>query len=69
MASLVRDIPHDELAEYLSHDVHATQQLYNVSTNSMQDSPTLVPTIKLTNQLALHLARIYQRGFRLTWMH
>ena len=50
-----RDIPHDELAEYLSHDLHATQQLYNRLQTSYEGCKSLEPTIKLTNQLAIHL--------------
>ena len=60
-----RDIPHDELCEYLSADLHATQQLANKLTlrlNSLQDAG-LMDTVTLTNQLAVTLARIYQRGF------
>ena len=60
----VRDIPHAELSEYLSADLHATQQLYVKlmdKYNTLDNS--LTNTIKLTNQLAIHLARIYQRGF------
>ena len=60
----VRDIPHAELSEYLSADLHATQQLYIKlmdKYNTLDNS--LTNTIKLTNQLAVHLARIYQRGF------
>ena len=59
-----RDIPHAELSEYLSHDLHATQQLYNVLQTSYEECISLQPTINLTNQLAIHLARIYQRGFQ-----
>jgi len=59
-----RDIPHAELAEYLSHDLHATQQLYNVLQTSYAECKSLIPTIQLTNQLCIHLARIYQRGFQ-----
>ena len=59
----VRDIPHAELSEYLSHDLHATQQLYDRLRIQYEECSTLEATIKLTNQLALHLARIYQRGF------
>ena len=60
----VRDIPHAELSEYLSADLHATQQLYVKlmdKYNTLDNS--LTNTIKLTNQLAVHLARVYQRGF------
>ena len=59
-----RDIPHGELAEYLSHDLHATQQLYNHLQTRYGECNSLDATIDLTNQLALHLARIYQRGFQ-----
>jgi len=60
-----RDIPHDELAEYLSADLHATQQLSDrlmLRLNSEVDAG-LMDTVMLTNQLAITLARIYQRGF------
>ena len=59
-----RDIPHAELSEYLSHDLHATQQLFNRLQTKYEDCSSLEPTITLTNQLAIHLARIYQRGFQ-----
>jgi len=58
-----RDIPLAELSEYLSHDLHATQQLYNTIVSKL-DGTTLQDSIDLTNQLALHLAKIYQRGFK-----
>ena len=59
-----RDIPHAELSEYLSHDLHATQQLFNRLQTKYEECSSLEPTITLTNQLAIHLARIYQRGFQ-----
>ena len=59
-----RDIPHAELSEYLSHDLHATQELFNRLQTKYEECSTLKPTITLTNQLAIHLARIYQRGFQ-----
>ena len=59
-----RDIPHAELSEYLSHDLHATQQLFNRLQMKYEECSSLEPTITLTNQLAIHLARIYQRGFQ-----
>ena len=60
-----RNIPLDELSEYLSADLHATQQLsdrlmYRLNTPS--DSG-LMRTVDLTNQVAVCLSRIYQRGF------
>jgi len=59
----VRDIPHAELSEYLSHDLHATQQLYLRLQTSYEECSSLAGTVTLTNQLAVHLAKIYQRGF------
>ena len=59
----VRDMNHTELADYLSADLHATQQLYNRLQTKYEECSTLEATIKLTNQLAVHLAHIYQRGF------
>jgi len=62
----VSEIPHDELSEYLSADLHATQQLFRHQDRQYTygTGRTLVDTIRLTNQLAVHLARIYQRGFK-----
>ena len=59
----VRDMDHTELSNYLSADLHATQQLYNRLRKQYEECSSLEGTIKLTNQLAVHLARIYQRGF------
>ena len=59
-----RDIPHDELSEYLSHDLHATQQLadkINIKLNTIEHSG-LMNTVILTNEVTACLARIYQRG-------
>jgi DNA polymerase I-like protein with 3'-5' exonuclease and polymerase domains len=61
----VKDIPHDELCEYLVADLQATQQLANkliLRLNSIDDAG-LRGTVDLTNQVAVCLARIYQRGF------
>jgi len=60
-----RDIPHAELTEYLSADLHATQQLsdklyYRLNTES---DAGLLSTVVLTNEVAVRLSRIYQRGF------
>jgi DNA polymerase I-like protein with 3'-5' exonuclease and polymerase domains len=60
-----RTIPLDELSEYLSHDLHATQQLADrlmYRLNTPADSG-LMGTVDLTNQVAVCLSRIYQRGF------
>ena len=59
----VRDMNWFDLISYLSDDLHATQQLYNCLQKQYEECSSLEGTIKLTNQLAVHLARIYQRGF------
>jgi DNA polymerase I-like protein with 3'-5' exonuclease and polymerase domains len=61
-----RDIPYNELCEYLSADLHATQQLADklmYRLNTLPDA-RLMDTVTLTNQVAVCLARIYQRGFK-----
>ena len=60
-----REIPHAELSEYLSADLHATQQLAHklmLRLNSEADAG-LMPTVTLTNEVAVCLAKIYSRGF------
>jgi len=60
-----RDIPHKELSDYLSADLHATKELSDklyVRLNTSSDSP-LLNTVLLTNEVACCLARIYRRGF------
>ena len=61
----VADIPIEELSSYLSADLHATQQLYNKIQERLQreEDSRLSKTIKMTNQVACVLARIFQRGF------
>ena len=61
---LTKDIPIDELREYLSHDLKATQQLadkINVKLNTPEHAG-LLSTVTLTNEVAVCLAHIYQRG-------
>ena len=60
-----RDIPHAELSEYLSADLHATQQLadklwYRLNTTA---DAGLLSTVRLTNRVAKCLTKIYQTGF------
>ena len=60
-----RDIPYNELTKYLVADLEATQQLADNQMrrlNSREDAG-LMKTVDLTNQVAVCLARIYQRGF------
>ena len=60
-----RDIPHAELSEYLSADLHATQQLANklwYRLNTKADAG-LLSTARLTNRVAKCLTKIYQTGF------
>ncbi len=59
-----RDIPYNELCEYLSSDLHATQQLAHklmLRLNSEADAG-LRGTVDLTNEVAPSLARIYCNG-------
>ncbi len=60
-----RDIPYNELCEYLSADLHATQQLadklwYRLNTTA---DAGLLSTARLTNRVAKCLTKIYQTGF------
>ena len=60
-----RDIPHAELSEYLSADLHATQQLADKlwqRLNTVADAG-LLSTARLTNRVAKCLTKIYQTGF------
>ena len=57
---------HAVLSEYLSADLHATQQLADriwVRLNTPEDAG-LLKTVDLTNEVAVCLSRIYQRGFK-----
>jgi DNA polymerase I-like protein with 3'-5' exonuclease and polymerase domains len=56
-------MPYTELSDYLSDDLAATQQLYLRLVTQYEECSALEGTIRLTNQLAVHLSRIYQRGF------
>jgi len=59
-----RDIPHADLSQYLSADLHATMELYKKLDDKLtQEDKGLESTVKLTNQICVQLARIYQRGF------
>ncbi len=59
-----KEIPHDELSDYLSADLHATQQLadkINIKLNTVENSG-LFNTVSLTNEVSICLAKIYRRG-------
>jgi len=60
-----RDIPHDLLASYLSHDLHATQELSDslIKRLNSVDDAGLMKTVDLTNRVAVVLAEIYRNGF------
>ena len=60
-----RDIPFDELSEYLSHDLHATRQLYDKLNDRLLNGEDniLKHTVDLTNELCPVIAKIYRRGF------
>jgi len=62
----VREMPFEELSSYLSADLKATRDLYNMISGRYEefdDDTGLAGTLKLTNKLAMLLTRIYQRGF------
>tara|TARA_X000001382_G_scaffold83393_1_gene58987 strand:- start:3444 stop:5459 length:2016 start_codon:yes stop_codon:yes gene_type:complete len=61
----VDEIPHEELSEYLSADLHATQELSNEIYRKLNTTEYggLMTTVTLTNRVAVTLAKIYQRGF------
>ena len=60
------EIPLDELTEYLVADLEATQQLSDTLYAKLNtpEYSGLLDTVVLTNQVAVCLARIYQRGFK-----
>ena len=60
-----RDIPYNELCEFLSADLNASQQLCDKQVRRLHgcDDAGLLNTVVLTNEVAVCLARIYQRGF------
>jgi DNA polymerase I-like protein with 3'-5' exonuclease and polymerase domains len=61
----IDEIPKQELSDYLSADLKATQELSDVlykKLNTVEYSG-LMNTVILTNRVALTLARIYQTGF------
>ena len=60
------EIPRDELSQYLSADLHATQQLSDAQfkrLNSREDSG-LLEVVMFTNRVCFCLAKIYKRGFQ-----
>ena len=61
----IDEIPKEELSEYLSADLKATQELSDViykKLNTIEYS-RLMNTVILTNRVAITLAKIYQTGF------
>ena len=63
----VADIPHEELSAYLSADLHATQELCDTLYKRLSTEPDsmLMEPVVLSNRVAVSLARIYQRGFKI----
>jgi len=59
-------IPHDELTHYLSADLHATQELSDRQYAKLlsKEYAGLMDTVVLSNQVAVVLSKIYQRGFK-----
>ena len=60
------EIPRDELSEYLSADLRATQQLCDMQYKRLNstDDARLMDTVIFTNKVCLALAKIYRRGFK-----
>ena len=61
----IDEIPPQELADYLSADLRATQELSDVIYRKLNtiEYASLMDTVVLTNKVAITLARIYQNGF------
>ena len=61
----IDEIPKQELSDYLSADLKATQELSDEIYKKLNTSEysSLMDTVLLTNRVALTLARIYQTGF------
>ena len=60
----VDEIPPEELSDYLSADLHATQQLSDVLyTKLLTTDAKLMECVVLTNRVCITLAHIYQTGF------
>jgi len=61
-------IPKDELLEYCLQDVRSTQELSNELRKKMfkETYCPLHPVIDLTNDMCVLLARVYQRGFKVS---
>jgi DNA polymerase I-like protein with 3'-5' exonuclease and polymerase domains len=61
----IDEIPKEELSEYLSADLGATQELSDVLYKKLntKEYAGLMSTVVLTNRVAVTLAKIYQNGF------
>ena len=64
----VDSIPKDELLEYCLQDVRSTQELSNELRKKMfkETYSPLQPILDLTNDMCVLLARVYQRGFKVS---
>jgi len=61
---LVSEIPHQELSDYLLHDIRATYDLSNkIHQRLTNGDADLMDTVTHTNMVAVCLCKIYQRGF------
>ena len=59
-----REIPRLELETYLKHDLGATKEVYEKQLKRLEGS-IYPPTIQLTNEVTIVLARMYQSGFKI----
>ena len=62
-----RDIPYNELCEYLIADLEATQELSDLLYKKLNtpEHSGLMPTVILSNRVARALTRIYCNGFKI----
>jgi DNA polymerase I-like protein with 3'-5' exonuclease and polymerase domains len=60
------EIPRDELSQYLSADLHATQQLCDAQYKKLNSTEYagLMESVILTNKVCVSLAKIYKNGFK-----
>ena len=60
------EIPREELSQYLSADLHATQQLCDAQYKKLnsKEYAGLMESVRLTHKVCLSLAKIYKNGFK-----
>ena len=63
----VRDVPYDELCEYLQADLDVTTELFKKQKEviSLPENASLCKTLELTNEMCDLLVKIHSRGFNI----